>query len=262
MKARITWAERIREALEEDRFELYAQPIVELASGKTCHRELLVRMLSDDADVIPPDAFIPTAERFGLITDIDRWVTREGLALARRGERVSINLSAHSIGDEEILRDVRAAARAGVRAGAVIFEITETAALTNMHDARVFAEELGRLGCEVALDDFGTGFGSFSYLKHLPTRYLKVDVEFVRDVAFNTTDQQVVQAIVAVGHSLGKLIIAEGVESAETTAALRRYGVDFVQGFHLGVPRRISPPTPLERGLADARGARADKHPA
>jgi diguanylate cyclase (GGDEF)-like protein len=260
------WVQRIRSALVQERFVLYAQPIVDLHSGRTSHRELLLRMLSDDADVIPPDAFIPTAERFGLINQIDRWVTREGLALALRGERPSINLSAHSIGDRQILQEVRAAADAGLREGAVIFEITETAAMTNMNDARAFAEELGRLGCDVALDDFGTGFGSFSHLKHLPTRYLKIDVEFVRDVAFNTTDQEVVKSITAIGHSLEKLIIAEGVENRVTASALRRYGVDYAQGFQIGAPQRISPPTPLERalraGARDALPVRAGQHPA
>jgi two-component system cell cycle response regulator len=235
------WVKRIRSALAEQRFVLYGQPIVDLRSGATTHRELLIRMLSDDGDVIPPAAFIPTAERFGLIGAIDRWVVREGLRLAVRGVHVSINLSAHSIGDPDILEDVRTAARQGLARDAVIFELTETAAMTNMQVAREFIEELGDLGCEVALDDFGTGFGSFSYLKHLPTSYLKIDVEFVHELSSNLTDRHVVRSITDIGHSLGKRIIAEGVEDQATLQALREYGVDFAQGSHIGTPQRITP---------------------
>ncbi|HEY2766626.1 MAG TPA: diguanylate cyclase [Solirubrobacteraceae bacterium] len=235
------WVKRIRGALAEKRFVLYGQPIVDLRSGATTHHELLIRMLSDDGDVIPPAAFIPTAERFGLIGAIDRWVVREGLQLALDGERVSINLSAHSIGDPDILEDVRTAAREGLARNAVIFELTETAAMTNMQVAREFIEELGSLGCDVALDDFGTGFGSFSYLKHLPTSYLKIDVEFVRDLSSNLTDRHVVRSITDIGHSLGKRIIAEGVEDQATVQALREYGVDFAQGSHIGDPQSITP---------------------
>jgi diguanylate cyclase (GGDEF)-like protein len=249
--AALGWVQRIRDALAQERFVLYAQPIVDLRTGRAAHRELLVRMLTDDGDVIPPRAFIPTAERFGLINDIDRWVTSQGLTLARAGVGVSINLSAHSIGDSRILELVRTAGGDALGDGRVIFEITETAAMASMQDARAFTEALGDLGCDVALDDFGTGFGSFSYLKHLPSRYLKIDIEFVRDIASNATDQQVVRSIVDVGHSLDKLIIAEGVENRITLDALRDYGVDYAQGFHVGVPERVSPPTQFERALRD-----------
>ena len=251
--AALGWVQRIRNALTEERFVLYAQPIVDLKSARTTHRELLVRMLSDDGDVIPPDAFIPTAERFGLINEIDRWVTREGLSVARRGEGVSINLSAHSIGDASILEMVREAAREGIGPGSVIFEITETAAMTNMREAGIFTEKLNHLGCDVALDDFGTGFGSFSYLKHLPTRYLKIDIEFVRELATNITDQRVVRSITDVGHSLDKLIIAEGVEDRAVLQALREYDVDYAQGVYLGEPQRISPPTQWEQALREGQ---------
>jgi diguanylate cyclase (GGDEF)-like protein len=257
--AALGWVGRIRGALDEQRFVLYAQPILALADERVTHRELLVRMLSDDGDAILPGSFIPTAERFGLITEIDRWVTAQGLALAAQGEGVSINLSAHSMGDAGILEQVRCAARAapaaraGLRPGQVIFEITETAAMTNMRDARAFAQCLNDLGCDLALDDFGTGFGSFSYLKHLPSRYLKIDIEFVRDLLANATDQRVVRAITDVGHSLGKLIIAEGVEDRDTLALLREYGVDYAQGLYLGAPQRITPPTHWERELRGVR---------
>jgi diguanylate cyclase (GGDEF)-like protein len=244
----LTWVQSVRTALAEGRFVLYAQPILDLRSGRVVRQELLLRMLSADGDVIPPAAFIPTAERFGLVTEIDRWVVREGLALARHGERVSINLSAASIGDEQVLELVQEAIGAGMAPGDAIFEITETAAMTNMARVGAFADALANLGCDLALDDFGTGFGSFTYLKHLRTRYLKIDMEFVREIVSNTTDQQVVKAINAVAHSLGKLTIAEGVEDEATLAALRAFDVDCAQGFFVGRPKRISPPTRFELG--------------
>ncbi len=254
--AALTWVERIRMALEEDRLVLYGQPIVDLESGRATYRELLIRMLADDGDLIPPAAFLPAAERFGLSKEIDRWVTGEGLALAQRGERVSVNLSAPSIGDAKILAAVRTAILDGVPPDHLIFEITETAAMTNMDAARSFTESLGGLGCSVALDDFGTGFGSFSYLKHLPARYLKIDMEFVRDVVTNATDRQVVKSISEVAHSLGKLTVAEGVEDSDTLRVLREYGVDYAQGFFVGRPQRISPQTAFERSLYQDGGVK------
>jgi EAL domain-containing protein (putative c-di-GMP-specific phosphodiesterase class I) len=163
--------------------------------------------------------------------------------------RFAINLSGHSIGDPDILAIVRGGVDAGLEPGNVIFEIPETAALGNIDASRAFAQTLHELGCEVALDDFGTGFGTFTYLKHLPAEYLKIDTEFVRDVAESRTDQQVVKSIVDVAHSLAKATIAEGVETAAALAELRRYGVDYVQGFYLGPPAPLSAPTELERAV-------------
>ena len=178
----LTWVQRIRTALSDDRLALYGQPIVELRTGSIVCRELLVRMLSDDGEIILPAMFIPTAERFGLIREIDRWVTGAGLRVARSGEPVAINLSGHSIGEEPIIALVRAAIADGLNPADLSFEITEMAAMTNLTTARSFVGTLAGLGCTVALDDFGTGFGSFSYLKHIPARYLKIDIEFVRDL--------------------------------------------------------------------------------
>jgi diguanylate cyclase (GGDEF)-like protein len=261
--AAATWVERVRTALAEGRFVLYGQPMLDLETGRVAHHELLIRMISDDGDLIPPDAFLPTAERFGLIVEIDRWVTREGLQLAQHGERVSINLSALSIGDGPILETVRQAVASGdVDPADVIFEITESAAMTNMEQSRTFVEALTALGCHVALDDFGTGFGSFTYLKHLPTRYLKIDMEFVRDMVSNRTDRQLVDSITQVAHSLGKRTIAEGVEDEATLQALRDYGVDCAQGFFVGRPERISPPTRFERErLTSTNASHADHDP-
>jgi diguanylate cyclase (GGDEF)-like protein len=245
--AAVTWVERIRGALTEGRFALFAQPMVDLHGGDAPYDELLIRMISESGEMIQPGEFLPVAERFGLMNEIDRWVTREGLHIAQQGNRVSINLSAHSIGDPIILDELRAEIAAGLAPKHVIFEITESAAMRNMDEARAFAEALIELGCELALDDFGTGFGSFVYLKHLPARYLKIDMEFVREMVFNETDRQVVDSITKVAHSLGKQTIAEGVEDEATLVALREYGVDRAQGFFVGRPVRISPLTRFEQ---------------
>jgi diguanylate cyclase (GGDEF)-like protein/PAS domain S-box-containing protein len=238
-KGAMSWVERIRAALDDDRLVLYAQPMIDIESGEVSHKELLIRMVGDDGEVIPPSSFLPTAERVGLITEIDRWVTREGLRLAKGGERVSINLAGPSIGDDELKEMVRAAIAEGVAPADLIFEITETAAMTNMKAARDFVATLNEFGCGVALDDFGTGFGSFTYLKHLPTSYLKIDTEFVRDILGNSTDREVVKSITDVAHSLGKRTVAEGVENEETLEVLRAYGVDCAQGWFIGPPEPI-----------------------
>ena len=222
----LTWVKRIHAAITRGRLVLYSQPIIDLRTGQVAHHELLVRMLGDDGELIAPDRFIPTAEQVGLIGDIDRWVTDAGLRLAIAGTRVAINLSGHSIGDETITAATRAAVTRGLQPGAVIFEITETAALGNLAAAQAFAAALHADGCAVALDDFGTGFGSFTYLKHIPARYLKIDIDFVRELTTSDTDKEVVKAIVGIARSLGKQTIAEGVETSETLAVLREYGVD------------------------------------
>jgi diguanylate cyclase (GGDEF)-like protein len=245
--AALTWVDRIWTALAENRFVLYGQPIIDLRTNALARQELLIRMISEDGDVIPPDTFLPAAERFGLVTAIDRWVTEEALRMAAGGEPVSFNLSGSSIGDAEILASVREAISDGLDPASVVFEVTETAAMTNLDGARRFAATLTGMGCGLALDDFGTGFGSFTYLKQLPARYLKIDMEFVRDLVNNKTDQQVVEAICGVAHSLGKQTIAEGVENAQALRTLLSYGVDFAQGYYIGRPKRISPPTSLER---------------
>ena len=247
--AAVTWVERVRSALADERLVLYSQPIIDVRSGAALCEELLVRMISDDGELILPEAFLPTAERYGLITEIDRWVTSRGLALALGGSHVSINLSAHSIGDAGLLQLMRQAIAGGMRPENVIFEITETAALTNIHEARAFAESVSGLGFAVALDDFGTGFGSFAYLKHLPAQYLKIDMEFVREMVTSATDRAIVSSIAHVAHSLGKRVIAEGVEDEETLRTLRRYGVDNAQGFFLGRPARVSSQIALEDAL-------------
>jgi diguanylate cyclase (GGDEF)-like protein/PAS domain S-box-containing protein len=232
----LRWVQRIRSALAEDRLVLHGQPILDLRSGKIAKHELLVRMLDEDGTLIPPGEFLPTAERFGLIQELDAWVARRGLMLAAGGRAVTINLSGYSVDQALIESIARGAVLGGLDPSRVTFEITETAALTNLDAARQFVEGLAELGFSVALDDFGTGFGSFVYLKHVPARFLKIDMEFVRGLRDSAVDREVVRSIVGIARALDKETIAEGVEDADTLDLLRSFGVDYVQGYVIGRP--------------------------
>jgi diguanylate cyclase (GGDEF)-like protein/PAS domain S-box-containing protein len=230
--------QNLGEALAEKRFVLHGQPIIDLRTGHVAQRELLIRMLSDGGEILPPSNFLPIAERFSLVGEIDRWVIGQALALARH-EPLSVNLSARSVGDPQILSAVRKAIAAGLDPHNLTFEITETAVMTDFETALAFVSAVKQLGCDLALDDFGTGFGSFTYLKHLAARYLKIDIEFVRDINDDPTDREIVRSIVGIAHTLGKETIAEGVENAEVLQTLRELGVDYAQGFYIGSPAPI-----------------------
>jgi PAS domain S-box-containing protein len=237
----LVWVGRIRDALDEDRLVLYSQPIVPLTGGLP-RQELLLRMAGADGEIFPPSVFLPVAEKYGLIGEIDRWVITEAIRLAVAGERVEANLSAESIGNLDMLALIEKEIRdSGADPANVVFEITETALMENVYAGEAFTRGLSRLGCQVALDDFGTGFGGFTYLKKLPIDYLKIDTDFVLDLATDHANQYLVRAIVGLAKDFGYQTIAEGVEDAQTLALLVGYGVDFAQGFHLGLPR---PPTP------------------
>jgi diguanylate cyclase (GGDEF)-like protein/PAS domain S-box-containing protein len=241
----------IQEALADQRFVLYSQPIIDMRTSKVAHRELLIRMLSKDGEVIAPGDFLPIAERFSLVTEIDRWVITQALIVACH-EPVTVNLSGRSVDDRWILDAVREAIAAGLDPGNLTFEITETAMISDFDGALAFVSALRELGCDLALDDFGTGFGSFTYLKHLPARYVKIDMEFVRTMDVDPTDREIVRSIVEIAHTLGKKTIAEGVESADVLDALRELGVDYAQGYHLGrpVPHPVIPRPPGPPGGA------------
>jgi diguanylate cyclase (GGDEF)-like protein len=242
----LTWVERIRKALADDRFVLFGQPIYDMAAGRVSQVEILLRMTGEDGELVAPGSFLPTAERFGLIQQIDAWVVRESIARLERfssaGKPIAleINLSGLSIGDPELPRLIESELeRSSIDPGDLVFEITETAAIASMDEARTFAESLTRLGCRFALDDFGAGFGSFFYLKYLPLDYLKIDGEFIQNLSRSTVDQRMVRAMVDVASGLGLRTIAEFVESEATLDLLREYGVDFVQGYHVGRPRPL-----------------------
>lgn len=236
---KLTWADRIREALDRERIVVYAQPIIDLRDGCVAREELLVRMLDADDDVIPPSSFLPTAERLGLITEIDRLVLAKAIEMAGRSRPIAVNVSGASLSDPRLIEDVREAIADGLNPGWLDFEITETAAISNMDNARDFAETVTAMGCGLGLDDFGTGFSSFSYLKELPIQHLKIDIEFIRELPRSPTDQRLVQALVQFAKAFGQETVAEGVEDAETLALVRAFDVDYAQGFHIGEPALV-----------------------
>jgi PAS domain S-box-containing protein len=238
----LAWVGRIRDALDEDRLVLYSQPIVPLAGGQPS-QELLLRMVGPGGDLVPPGSFLPVAEKYGLMGEIDRWVIRRAVGLAASGQRMEVNLSAESISNLDLLPLIeRELGDAHVDPSKIVFEITETAVMENPEAGEAFARGLSEVGCPLALDDFGTGFGTFTYLKNLPITYLKIDIEFVRDLTTNQANQHLVKAIVGLAKDFGCQTIAEGVEDAETVALLKEYGVDFAQGFHLGRPAPVEAP--------------------
>ncbi|HEX5712744.1 MAG TPA: bifunctional diguanylate cyclase/phosphodiesterase [Solirubrobacterales bacterium] len=233
---KLTWTERIREALDQRRIVVFAQPILDLRSHQIAREELLVRMLDEDGDVIPPSSFLPTAERFGLIAEIDRLVLAKAVELAGRSRPIAVNVSGASLSEPELIADVRRAIGEGLNPSWLDFEITETAAISNMARAKEFAEAVTEMGCGLGLDDFGTGFSSFSYLKELPVQHLKIDIEFIRDLPRSPTDQRLVYAMAEFARAFGQETVAEGVEDMETLSLVRDYGIDYAQGFHIGRP--------------------------
>jgi diguanylate cyclase (GGDEF)-like protein len=256
--AKLTWSQRIQDALEHDRFVLHLQPILELATGQIKHGELLLRMQGDSGKLIAPGAFLPAAERFGLIHAIDHWVVRNAIQLVEETmgsvPRVGINLSGESIvGDPHLLRMIeRELIRSSIDPSKLIFEVTETAAIANMPEATEFAQGLTRLGCSLALDDFGTGFGSFYYLKHLPVSYVKLDGEFIQNLPRSEVDEHMVKAIVGVSQALGIKTVAESVADEETIGLLHKHQVDYAQGYYVGKPGPLAAALGDGGWLADA----------
>lgn len=237
----ISWIGRLRTALDEDRFELYAQPIVDLATGATVQHELLIRLRDEDGTLVAPGQFLPTAECFGLIGEIDRWVAMKAIGYAACGHPVELNISAQSLGSPDLLNVIRGELhRTGADPELLAFEITETALVQDAAAAESFITGLRELGCRVALDDFGTGYGGFTYLKRLPVTDLKIDIEFVRDLGESAASQEVVRAVVSLARGLGRRTIAEGVEDIDTMDLLRELGVDCAQGFAIARPAPVA----------------------
>ena len=234
---------RLHDALEHDGFELLAQPVLALGSREVALHELLLRLRDEHGELAGPDAFMGVAERFELTEAIDRWVLRRVFALQREHGAadlcLAVNLSARSIGPGVVELLERELAAGGIDPRMLIVEIKETAAIADISLARSFSEALARLGFQVALDDFGAGLGSFSSLRALPIDYLKIDGEFVRGLARNPVDREIVKAIVALARAAGRRTIAEFVADQETLDLLTEIGVDLAQGFHIGRPRPL-----------------------
>jgi len=245
---------RIRDALVRDRLVLYQQPIVDLRTGKAERHELLLRIQEENGELLPAGRFIQTAEQFGMVQELDRWVVGQAVAMLDKfcaegnGEKkpkppfgLHVNLSGSSITDAGVLEFIeRSFDTTDAFPGAITFEITETAAIRNFETAAAFADRLTEFGCSIAIDDYGVGFGPFYYLKHLPFDLIKIDGDFIRDLPRNDADQLTVKAIVDIARGLGKKTIAEYVEEPSTVGLLRELGVDMAQGFHLGKPIAVS----------------------
>lgn len=253
------WVSRIKEALRENRFVLHYQPIFDLKSGRAAHYEALIRLREGTDELIAPRFFLPAAERFGLMPHVDAWVVDRAvdLLLKRPGVEIFVNLSGASLGDEALLTHIEERVTAsGLPAGSLAFEITETTAVRDIVAAREWMRRLKERGCRFALDDFGIGFSSFSYLQSLPADYVKIDGTFIRGVETDASARALVRAIDTMAHTLGKETIAEGVESLASVRTLVELGVEYGQGFALGVPAPELLPGggPARRPAAWARG--------
>jgi len=244
------WVSRLTRACDESRFELFYQPIVPIGAtvNEREHFELMLRLRDESGVLIAPSEFIPAAERYSIMPTIDRWVVRHALEhvvhRAHSGVKpytTALNLSGNSLNDERFLEFLIAELTShNLMPGAICFEITETAAIANLGNVVHFMRELKSRGCDFALDDFGSGLSSFMYLKTLPVDYLKIDGQFIENVARDPIDRSMVEAISQVGRAMGIQTIAERVESAEVLKALGRLGIGFAQGFHIAAPRSIA----------------------
>jgi diguanylate cyclase (GGDEF)-like protein len=253
-KRRQTTAARIRDALTGGRLSLQSQPIRSLASGGVERYELLLRMRSEEGELLPAASFIGAAERSGMVKELDRWVVARALELLAEREGLGaplslhVNLSGVSLSDVSVLEFIEQRLdEAGVDPSCCTFEITETAGIYD-HDyeaASGFADRLVDFGCQVAIDDYGAGFGPFHYLKRIPFDLIKIDGSFVEHMPRSDADQLTVKAIVQIARGLGKTTIAEYVQDDTTIEMLRDYGVDMAQGFHLGRPVDLAEAFPV-----------------
>lgn len=250
------WANRISNALDNDYFVLYFQPIkplndsadenVNLDNEREYYFEVLIRMLNNNNIVVPPMAFIPAAERFDLMGKIDRWVIQHAMEAYIELQKtyhklvLSVNLSGASLADASLYDYIIGIFKQyDVNPSNIVFEVTETTAIANMQKASEFILRLKKEGCRFSLDDFGSGLSSFAYLKNLSVDFIKIDGSFVREVASDKTAYTFVEAINRVGHLMNKKIIAEYVENKEVLFALKNIGVDFGQGYALGKPQSL-----------------------
>ena len=243
-RTRVSWAQRLGDAIQTGRIVPYRQPVVSVADGSVDHYELLVRMIGENGEPTPPGAFLPSAERTGLVRDIDLVMIERAVALIASEQDAnlsySVNLSATSIADATLPATIAGLiATAGISPSRLILELTESATVANMQQAAELASSLRKLGCRLALDDFGAGFASFYYLEHIPLDWLKLDGDFIRGLANNRTDQLVARHMIEIARELGLRTIAEHVEDQRTVDMLTGFGVDCVQGFHLGRPEPL-----------------------
>lgn len=269
MGSELGWSTRLREALHNNDFELYYQPILDLddvdlsdlpiQNGMLWQQylkmnkskysyEVLIRMRAEDGSLYSPDSFIPTAERFNMMVDIDMWVIENALkslvSLDQSNGKInlSINLSGNTLDDDDAAEQIKALIeKYGVSPEVLVFEITETSAIANMNQANRFVGILNEIGCRFSLDDFGSGFCSFAQLKSLPSDYVKIDGQFVKNMARGSIDRAIVTAMNDVAHSLSRATVAEYVESPEVMRILKVCGIDRVQGNYISPPLEFLP---------------------
>ncbi|MBL3621388.1 EAL domain-containing protein [Pseudomonas syringae pv. actinidiae] len=245
----MAWIQRLHMAMDENRFCLYAQEIASIKDqgSEVRHIEILLRLRDESGRMVVPDNFIPAAERYGLMTTLDRWVVQNVFKVIARCQSddrhqvpqalCAINLSGSSIGDDTFLEYLKQQFKAfAVAPEMICFEITETSAIADLDSAILFINELKALGCQFSLDDFCSGMSSFAYLKHLPVDFLKIDGSFVKDMLDNPINKAMVEVINNIGHVMGKRTIAEYVETPQVESALQEMGVDFAQGYLIARP--------------------------
>jgi len=258
----MVWVQRIRDALDENRFFLEAQTVKPLhKTSKARHIEVLLRLFDESGQIVPPSTFIPAAERYGLMPQIDRWVVSRTFAelaarKAKGAEEIGlcgINLSGDTMSDRTFGAFVQDQFnRNGIEPSTICFEITETSVIANLNEAIWFIDTMRNMGCSFALDDFGAGMSSFTYLKRLPVDYLKIDGSFVRDVLRDPIDRAMVETINRIGKLMDKQTIAEFVESPEIAAAIRKMGVDYAQGYGIAIPEPFSAYPPARSPTLEA----------
>jgi diguanylate cyclase (GGDEF)-like protein len=261
--ADVGWMNRLRRAVDNDEFELRFQPINRIHTGETTHHEVLLRLRGDDDNIVLPDAFLPSAMRFGLMTEIDFWMIENAAkahstySVPGHSLRFSINLSANAFENDDLVEHIeKCFEEYNVAPKDIIFEITESLAVRHpLHVERQIAA-LRDMGCRLALDDFGTGYSSFSYLQKLQFDYIKIDGTFVEDILNNPVDQKMIRLIAEIGEEAGMEIVAEYVQDAESMALLGELGVDLAQGYFVGRPnaKPVHKSTPIS---LDARRERS-----
>jgi diguanylate cyclase (GGDEF)-like protein len=263
----VSWMNCLREAIDEDRFEIRFQPINNILSGETTHHELLIRLKAEDGKYVSPDAFLPSAVRFGLMNEIDFWMIRNGaMAYAKFSSRenplkFSINLSANAFENDDLTSYVKETfERYEVNPSDIVFEITESLAVRRPLQVDRQIATLRDLGCGFALDDFGTGYSSFGYLQKLQFDYIKIDGTFVQDLPNNPVDQKMIKLIAEVGKEAGMQTIAEYVRNVESLELLAELGVDMAQGNFVGRPTKTPKTQPTPISLQSRRQRKSRKN--
>jgi EAL domain-containing protein (putative c-di-GMP-specific phosphodiesterase class I)/GGDEF domain-containing protein len=246
---------QVLHAVATDKFALYAQPLVDLGLNQVTRHEILLRVRDSAGELIAPWAFLDMAERVGEILAVDKWVIDHALELIGQGAQTShyqVNISGKSLADPGLLTFVtKAIGRHRVKAECLTFEITETALIENRNEALAFATGIREIGCHLALDDFGTGYAALAYLKYLPVDLVKIDGVFIVDICQSPPDQAVVSKLVELCHALGIRVAAEYVQDQETVTLLRKYGVDFAQGYKTGRPAPIAASLKREENIIE-----------